>query len=95
MAPYARLTFQVNMYIIAILVICILETSMSKTTVMIDEKLLKEAIKAIGARSKKEAIEAGLKSLVREYNREALRKELGTYEMGLSLDELERLRNAE
>ena len=68
---------------------------MSKTTVLIDEKLLKEAIKAIGARSKKEAIEAGLKSLVREYNREALRKELGTYEMGLSLDELERLRNAE
>lgn len=46
---------------------------MGKTTVVIDQKLLKDAIEAIGARSKKEAIEAGLRVLVREYNREALR----------------------
>ena len=83
------------MYILTVSGICILEMAMGKTTVVIDDKLLKEAIEAIGARSKKEAIEAGLKSLVREYNREALRKELGTYEIELSLDELERLRNAE
>ena len=68
---------------------------MGKTTVVIDEKLLKDAIEAIGARSKKEAIEAGLRALVREYNREALRRELGTFEFELTLDDLERLRNVE
>jgi len=68
--------------------------AMRKTTVMIDEKLLEEAVKAIGARTKKEAIEAGLRSLIQRHNREALRKELGTFDIDLTLEELERLRNA-
>jgi Arc/MetJ family transcription regulator len=72
-----------------------MEMAMGKTTVVIDEKLLKDAIEVIGARSKKEAIEAGLRALVREYNREALRRELGTFDIELTLDELERLRNVE
>ena len=67
---------------------------MRKTTASIYEKLLQRAIKAIGARSKKEAIEAGLRALVRQRNREMLRKELGTFEIDLTLKELERLRNA-
>ena len=67
---------------------------MRKTTVMIDEKLLEEAVQVIGARTKKEAIEAGLRSLIQRHNREALRKELGTFDMDLTLEELERLRNA-
>lgn len=68
---------------------------MRKTTVQIDESLLEEAIKATGAKTKKEAIEAGLKSLVRNKNREALRKELGTFDIDLSVDELERMRDAD
>ena len=68
---------------------------MRKTTVLINEQLLKAAMEAVGARSKKEAIDAGLRSLVRQWNREALRKELGTFEIDLSLNELERLRHAE
>ena len=68
---------------------------MRKTTVYIDEKLLKEAIDAIGARSKKDAIEAGLRSLVRQHNREALRKELGSFEIEMTIDQLEELRRAE
>jgi Arc/MetJ family transcription regulator len=71
------------------------EMAMGKTTIQIDESLLEEAIKAIGARTKKEAIEAGLKVLVQRQNREALRKELGTFDIELTLEELERLRNAE
>lgn len=67
---------------------------MKKTTVMIDEELLEEAAVCIGARTKKETIEAGLKSLIDRYNREALRAELGTFDMDLTMDELERLRNA-
>lgn len=68
---------------------------MRKTTVLINEQLLKAAMEAIGAQSKKEAIDAGLRSLVRQWNREALRKELGTFEIDLTLNELERLRHAE
>ena len=67
---------------------------MKKTTVLIDENLLAEAIETIGARTKKEAIEAGLRSLIERHNREALRKELGTFDIDLTIDELERLRNA-
>ena len=68
---------------------------MRKTTVYIDEELLKEAIEAIGARSKKDAIEAGLRSLGQQHNREALRKELGTFEIEMTIDQLEELRRAE
>jgi Arc/MetJ family transcription regulator len=45
--------------------------SMRKTTILIDENLLAEAIQIIGARTKKEAIEAGLRSLIERHNREA------------------------
>ena len=68
---------------------------MRKTTVVIDETLLEDAIKAIGARTKKEAIEAGLRSLVKKHNRELFRSELGTFDIDLSLDELKNLRNAD
>jgi Arc/MetJ family transcription regulator len=67
---------------------------MHKTTIAIDEKLLKAASKAIGAKTKKDAIEAGLHSLVRASNREALRKELGAYDISLTLRELEESRYA-
>jgi len=42
---------------------------MRKTTVLIDEELLEAAAESIGARTKKETIEAALLSLVRQYNR--------------------------
>ena len=68
---------------------------MRKTTVVIDETLLEDAIKAIGAQTKKEAIEAGLRSLVKKHNRELFRSELGTFDIDLSLEELKDLRNAD
>jgi Arc/MetJ family transcription regulator len=73
--------------------ICIEEADMGKTTVVVDDGLLQRAIEATGARSKREVIEAGLRALVRQHNREALRRELGTFEMDLTLAELERLRD--
>ena len=68
---------------------------MKKTTVLIDEQLLTDAMEAIGARTKKEAIRAGLEALVKHHQRESLQKELGTFDIDLNLEELERLRNAE
>ena len=66
---------------------------MAKTTVIIDDKLLDEAMRVSGAKTKKQAITTGLKELIRRKNLEALRQELGTFDLALSLDELEKLRN--
>ena len=66
-----------------------------KTTVLIDDQLLHKAMQAIGARTKREAIIAGLNSLVSEKNRELFRRELGTFDLDLDLQKLEELRNAD
>lgn len=66
---------------------------MAKTTVIIDDELLDEAMKASGARTKKQAITTGLKELIRRRDLEALRQELGTFDLALSLEQLERLRD--
>ncbi|MDT8318708.1 MAG: type II toxin-antitoxin system VapB family antitoxin [bacterium] len=63
-----------------------------KTTVVLDDQLLKDAIEAIHAKSKKEAIEAGLRELVMKKNRSALISELGSYDLDISLEELEEMR---
>lgn len=68
---------------------------MGKTTVVIDDKLLQAAIEAVGAKSKKEAIEEGLKELVHKRNIQALCRELGTFELDLTLSKLEKLRKKE
>ena len=70
-------------------------SAMRKTTVYIDEELLKDAMYAIGAKTKKEAIRAGLELLVRKHHRDFLRKELGTFDIALKLEELKRLRDAD
>ena len=64
-----------------------------KTTVVIDDELLREAVKAAGVRTKREAIDMGLRELVRKKNLEALKGELGTYDLDLTLEELERRRS--
>ena len=64
-----------------------------KTTVIIDDNLLRDAIKAAGVRTKREVIEMGLRELVRKRNLEALKEELGTFDLDLSLEELDRLRS--
>lgn len=68
---------------------------MRKTTVCIDEELLESAVKMSGAKSKKEAIEKSLRLLVKNKQREAFSKELGTFDLVLTSKELERLRNEE
>jgi|WetSurMetagenome_2_1015567.scaffolds.fasta_scaffold43682_5 Arc/MetJ family transcription regulator len=65
---------------------------MKRTTICIDEHLLLMAVKSSGSRSKKEAIEKGLRLLVQERTRQAFRKDLGTFDLELTLGELEQLR---
>ncbi len=66
---------------------------MAKTTVIIDDKLLDEAMKATGANTKRQVITAGLKELIHKRNLEAFRQELGTFDLALSVEELQKLRN--
>ncbi len=68
------------------------EMYMGKTTVVIDEKLMQEALKATNLKTKKEVIEKGLRELLRRRNREILRQELGTFDIDLSLEELKKRR---
>ncbi|HWM26993.1 MAG TPA: type II toxin-antitoxin system VapB family antitoxin [Woeseiaceae bacterium] len=44
-----------------------------RTNIVIDEKLMADAIKATGARTKKEAVELGLRTLVRLKQQERIR----------------------
>jgi Arc/MetJ family transcription regulator len=44
-----------------------------RTNIVIDEKLMADAIKATGARTKKEAVELGLQTLVRLKQQERIR----------------------
>ena len=64
-----------------------------KTTVEIDDDLIKEAMKALRVKTKREAIETGLREVVRCKNLAALRNELGTFDLDLDLDELEKRRS--
>ena len=68
---------------------------MQKTTVMLDEELLQAAMNVIQARTKREAIIAGLEALVRGSNSRKLREELGTYDIDFDLNGLDKLRNDE
>ncbi|MHB1375909.1 MAG: type II toxin-antitoxin system VapB family antitoxin [Candidatus Humimicrobiaceae bacterium] len=68
---------------------------MGKTTVVIDNNLLKAAIEITNAKSKREVIEKGLIELVHKKNIEALRKELGTFDLDLTLEKLDDIRGTE
>jgi len=82
-------------YNLAVLSILLKERSRMKTTIVINEELLREAMKVAGVKTKRETIEVGLRELVRRRNLEALKEELGTFDLDLSLEELERLRSEE
>ena len=65
---------------------------MGKIRIDIDERLLEEATRAAGVKTGKQAIEAGLRELIRKKQRKELIKELGTYDLDLTLQKLIRLR---
>jgi Arc/MetJ family transcription regulator len=68
---------------------------MGKTTVEIDETLINEAIRITNLKTKKAVIERGLKELLRRSNRDLLRRDLGTFDIDLSLEQLKKKRAAE
>lgn len=57
-----------------------------RTNIVIDEKLMKEALRLTGAKTKREAVELGLRTLVRLRQQEELRKFRGKLDWQGDLD---------
>ena len=61
-----------------------------RTNIVIDDKLMAEALKASGARTKREAVELGLKTLLRLNQESELRKLRGKVQWEGDLDAMRR-----
>ena len=59
-----------------------------RTNIVIDDKLMSDALKATGLVTKKEAVEEGLKLLVRQNKQQAIRKLRGKLKWEGDLDEM-------
>ena len=59
-----------------------------RTNIVIDDKLMADALKATGLRTKKEAVEEGLKLLVRRNKQQAIRKLRGKLHWEGDLEEM-------
>lgn len=61
-----------------------------RTNIVIDDKLMAATLKATGLKTKREAVEQGLKALLRLQQQTALRKLRGKYEWDADLDAMRR-----
>ena len=66
-----------------------------RTTIDINDKLILEAMRLAGAKSKKEVIHLSLQELIRQKRIERLVKKLGNFPLDLTPEELEKLREDE
>jgi len=66
-----------------------------RTTVDLDEKLVREAMDLLGVKTKREALRRSLEALIQQSRRERLRTKLGKMGLDLSLQVLEKMRQNE
>jgi Arc/MetJ family transcription regulator len=59
-----------------------------RTNIVIDDRLMDDALKATGIATKKEAVEQGLKLLIRHNKQQAIRKLRGKLKWEGDLDEM-------
>jgi Arc/MetJ family transcription regulator len=59
-----------------------------RTNIEIDDKLMNDALKATGLKTKKEAVELGLKTLIKLKNQEGIKQFKGKLEWSGDLDEM-------
>jgi Arc/MetJ family transcription regulator len=57
-----------------------------RTNIVIDDKLMKETLRLTGLRTKREAVELGLRTIVRLRKQEAIRKHRGKLKWQGDLD---------
>lgn len=61
-----------------------------RTNIKIDDKLMNDALKATGLKTKKEAVEQGLKALIRLKKQEGIKRFRGKQEWSGDLDDMRR-----
>jgi len=66
-----------------------------RRTVVIEDALLDDAQRLLGTRGIRDTVEKALREVIRRYRLKELRNSLGTVELGLTPEELTRLRDAE
>ncbi|NQW23226.1 MAG: type II toxin-antitoxin system VapB family antitoxin [SAR202 cluster bacterium] len=66
-----------------------------RRTVIIEDSLLDDARLLLGTKGIRDTVEEALREVIRRHRLEQLRKSLGTMELGLTLEEVTRLRDAE
>lgn len=66
-----------------------------RTTIDLDDKLVKEAMELLGVKTKRAAIQRSLEELIHQRRRERLRTKLGKLHLDLSLQDLETMRRDE
>jgi len=63
-----------------------------RTTLELDEGLVREAMRLLGVKTKREAVRRALEAVIAEKRRERLRARLGRLELDLTLEDLARMR---
>ena len=63
-----------------------------RTTLELDEGLVREAMRLLGVKTKREAVRRALEAVIAEKRRERLRAKLGRLELDLTLEDLARMR---
>ena len=66
-----------------------------RTTVDLDDDLVKEAMDLLGVKTKRAAIQRSLQEMIRRERRERLRGRLGRLDLQLTLNDLDRMRQDE
>ena len=66
-----------------------------RTTIDLDDDLVREAMDLLGERTKRAVIRRSLEELIRQKRRERLRGKLGKLHLELTLSDLERMRQDE
>ena len=66
-----------------------------RTTVDIDERLIREAMALLRVNTKREAVQQSLEAVVRQARRRRLRSKLGNIELDITLAELDEMRRDE
>jgi len=63
-----------------------------RTTIELEEGLLREAMQLLGVKTKREAVRRALQAVIAERKREQLRAKLGRLDLALTLDDLAQMR---
>ncbi|MDA1128643.1 MAG: type II toxin-antitoxin system VapB family antitoxin [Chloroflexi bacterium] len=66
-----------------------------RRTVVIDDDLLEDARQLLGTTGIRDTVEEALREVIRRHRLEQLRRSLGTMDLGLTSEELARLRDAQ